>query len=608
MLKMYELDMGETTYNLSSLSEFFRQNYALGIRGIEECYLQFTNSSELSSEARLVERLDDIDKKPANLHLGEYEKIIKKVKSNHEQIQRDKNRKKLAETLTEKIQEGFLKHSYNLLDDYSKAQVEIAVEKWQSYRRWSFQFDEVLDNLVLFLTGLKTHLNHALKELDKAYSKRFTLNRISKPFYMGYRKYLTEQLKIVHKEAKAVSESALARLELAGCNESSHEGDLVAHMAKQLANLRIIPKSTGEKVMLKRQFSSLKFNNLHQVVLKFGTKLQKIRLSKLPWFQSFATHSNKIDEIFGDKIFCFNKSFAQQFGVSDLVPASPRWPNWLFRNYNLRANFFNNITPFAQIALNTQSLNNNAQTSDMDLSNLKHFVLDVKEANTGFEQFYKAINQAESKINKGLRKYFSNTTRKFLSTLSKSLKAKEVATQKNIVIYLNRLIESLKVDELKPSEALLAEIMKIQRGFLSNNTTVSMTLNVFMKEFYQADKRVKEQTKKRKLKEKYDAIINSFEEHLTATLDKPSSLNSLQWLLNNIQNTKDSDLYPINFKLRVLYPLKIVVYTLPQRAPNFGQYLIKKPFYFIQELFGTFKKAIISNIFIHNLPQPLNGV
>ena len=550
MLKVFELGEDKSTYGLSSLSEFFRRNMALGIKGVEDCYGQFTNPYGLSSESRLKETLGEIGELPSQHQMGEYKKVVKTMKSDREQIQRDKYRQKLAETLTEKFQTDFLERASTLLDEYSKAQVEIAVQKWQAYQKWVFQFDEALDNLVLFLSGLKMHLNQALAELNKAYHKRFTVNRIPESFYTRYHTYLTEQLEIVQNELEAVSESALARLELAGRNTNAKEGDLVAHMAKQLADLRVIPKSTGEQVMLKRQFAPMRFSQLHQVVLQTGTQSQKKRLGELPWFQSFATDKNKLDLILGnlddlltDNAFCFGKSFARQFGVADLVPTAPKWPNWLFKNHNLRAKFFDNIAPFAQIALNTQSLDNNAETADMDLPAIQHFVLDVTEANAGFKQFYRAIEQAEAQINRGLRQYFSGTTRRFLSTLSTQVKAKEVATQKNIVTYLNRLTESLEADELKPTESLMVEIMKIKHGLLSAHESVGVALNNFDKAFYAADKRAKAVAQERSLKEKHDAIVNAFHAQLMATPDKPTSLKSLQWLLDNIQNTKEGDLY-----------------------------------------------------------------
>ena len=550
MLKVFELDEGASTYGLSSLSEFSRRHMAMGIRGIEGCYNQFTNPYELTTESKLKQRLGEIAEKPSNQQMGEYKNVVSIMKSNREQVQQDKYRKKLAETLTEKLKTDFLQRACTLLDEYSKAQVEIAVQKWQAYQKWVFQFDEALEHLVVFLNGLKQQLTSALAELNTAYHKRFTLNRIPEAFYLRYRKHLIDQLEVVQNELASVSESALARLELAGRNVSSHEGDLVAHMAKQLADLRVIPKSTGEKVMLKRQFSPVSFSHLHQIVLQTGTQSQKKRLGELPWFRSFATEDNKLNLMLGDlddlvfnNAFCFGKTFARQFGVAELVPTAPKWPNWLFKNHNLRAQFFDNVTPFAQIALNTQSLDNNAETANMDLPSIQHFVLDVTEANAGFKQFYQAIEQAEAQINRGLRQYFSGTTRTFLSTLSRQVKAKEVATQKNIVTYLNRLTESLKADELKPTEGLMAQIMKIKHGLLSSHESVGVALNNFDEAFYAADKRAKTLAQERTLKEKYDAIMNGFKTQLMADPDKPASLESLQWLLNNIQNTKEGDLY-----------------------------------------------------------------
>lgn len=278
------------------------------------------------------------------------------------------------------------------------------------------------------LKHIGTLLNRAVRDIQAAKRRRFW-GRIPNELLQRYDEYIQEQRRVLKKEREDILNAMLIRLKQAAKDPFLENADAFSTTLKDLKAKNIIRKEYRVMEHADNKLTPALFRKFHRCINTHAVSKKLSPLAALPWFD--------------DK-----PSLAKRFNVHIWMPASPKSPGFLYFLANLRYHWFEDFHDYAKVDASLSYLRASRVTAQMTHESLSQRIMCIHSAQMALQTQLLRIQEARAASQRGLRKYFADTTLHFLTVIEDTLKK-----QSNLLIeeklYLLNSISIAPIAQIK---------------------------------------------------------------------------------------------------------------------------------------------------------------
>lgn len=454
-------------YKLTSLDPEFITLLQTALEQYENTHQLFFDL-QLTPKSEYRDRLQEICEMNGAEGIHAALQMTKRMGSEHEALSQQRQRRKWARALTPEL---YARLAGAIQSPLAKARIEEMDQRWQQQGNFSYFGDRALMRAYYQLQGVEVLIKFALEELDSRYKKRSWFSKtIPEHVYAEYHQYLKQAQSVIELEKQQITSSMYERLRVAANEQDITSSDVLIRTFRQLQQFGALKQGFASTAKRERALSSDLFTQFHKAIFADASFNVRRKTLQLPWFSPFrrvetreeALTTISIEKVENLSTLTLKQHTARLFQLESAVPAKATFPKWLFKGRNLRYEFFNNTHAWASFATARDRLSESIEGC-WNAAGFDALIFELSNINGSLLSFEEKATVALEKVNKGLWRFFSKKSRRFLADYQRVLLFLRAKQETQLQQLLQRWVRSLDEDLLIPDSKFIQTLESMRK-------------------------------------------------------------------------------------------------------------------------------------------------